>query len=146
MTERSMTSTAPSAANAQFTSLEGCKCTSCGRKYFPVRDYCLECGARDAMEPARIHGPGKLYSHSIVHIAPKTFKVPYAVGWVDFSGDIRVLGQIFGWEDAPLEQGMEMRIEYAPIGQEEDGSIRESFVFKRAHDKAQVAGGQNRAE
>ncbi|MEP3439110.1 MAG: OB-fold domain-containing protein [Hoeflea sp.] len=110
--------------------LEGCECGECDRKYFPKRVFCTECGSRDAMRDARIEGPGKLYSHSIIHIAPKTFKVPYAVGYVDLPGDVRVLAQIFGWEDGSLEQGMEMEIGYAPIAEEPDGSIRESFIFQ----------------
>lgn len=126
MTQESRTLTTPTATDA----LDGCKCGACGRKYFPQRDYCVRCGARDAMQPTRIYGPGKLYSYSIIHIAPPTFKTPYTVGWVDFPGDVRVLGQIFGWEDMPLHQGMEMRIAYAAIGQEQDGTDRQSHVFK----------------
>lgn len=126
MTQDSMTLTTPTASDV----LEGCECRACGRKYFPLRDYCVKCGARDAMQRIGIHGPGKLYSHSIIHIAPPIFKVPYAVGWVDFPGEVRVLGQIFGWEDVPLKQGMAMHIDYAVIGKEQDGTDRESYVFK----------------
>ncbi len=124
------TSTAPAEAAGRKTWLAGCECGACGRKFFPKRDFCTECGSQDAMRDARIEGPGKLYSHSIIHIAPKTFKVPYAVGYVDLPGDVRVLGQIVEWDDGPLEQGMEMQIGYASIAEEPDGSVRESFVFQ----------------
>ena len=36
--------------------LEGCECGECGRKYFPKRVFCTECGSRDAMRDARIEG------------------------------------------------------------------------------------------
>jgi len=126
------TSTLKTADNTsdQKNWLDGCECGECGRKYVPKRVFCIQCGAEDAMKDARIYGPGKLYSHSVIHIAPKTFKVPYAVGYVDLPGDIRVLGQIVDWADGPLFQGMEMEIRYAPIAQEADGSVRESFVFQ----------------
>lgn len=124
------TSAKPADAADQATLLAGCECGECGRKYFPKRSFCTECGSRDAMRDACIKGLGKLYSHSIIHIAPKAFKVPYAVGYVDLPGDVRVLGQIVGWEDGPLKQGMDMQIGYAPIAEEPDGSLRESFVFR----------------
>lgn len=124
------TSAKPADVAGRATWLAGCECGECGRKYFPKRGFCTECGSQHTMRDARIEGPGKLYSHSIIHIAPKTFKVPYAVGYVDLPGDVRVLGQIVGWEDGPLTQGMEMQIGYAPIAEEPDGSVRESFVFQ----------------
>ncbi len=116
----------------QDTTLSGCECLECGRRFVPVRSFCTECGRDNRMKDVRIAGPGKLYSHSVVHIAPKGFKAPYAVGYVDLPGDIRVLGQIMGWETTELRSGMAMDIGHAAIATEADGSVRESFVFRPA--------------
>lgn len=110
--------------------LEACKCAECGRIYFPRRIVCTECGSDHLMLDYVLTGPGKLYSHSIIHAAPKTFSPPYAVGYVDFPGNVRVLGQIVGWGNHTLHQGAAMAIERGAIAKEADGSLRESFVFR----------------
>ncbi|MBW3096432.1 Zn-ribbon domain-containing OB-fold protein [Pseudohoeflea coraliihabitans] len=119
---------------ARSDALAGCECGHCGRRYFPKRTVCTECGSDGAMADVAIEGPGALYSHAIVQIAPKIFEVPYAVGYVDLPGDVRVLGQIVDWDRQPLKQGMKMQIDHAPIATEPDGSKRVSFVFRPAAD------------
>lgn len=111
-------------------SLKACKCAECGRVYFPERTICTECGSDQPMLECLVKGPGKLYSYSVVHAAPKSFVAPYAVGYVDFPGNVRVLGQIVGWGNDSLRQGIAMTIERGPIAKEADGSLRESFVFR----------------
>lgn len=111
-------------------SLKACKCAECGRVYFPERAICTECGSDKPMLECTVTGPGKLYSYSIIHAAPKQFSPPYAVGYVDFPGDVRVLGQIVGWGASSLRQGVEMTIERGTIAKEADGSLRDSFVFR----------------
>ncbi len=112
--------------------LEACKCAQCGRVFFPRRTVCTECGSTERMMDFELRGPGKLYSYSVVHAAPKSFSPPYAVGYVDFPENVRVLGQIVGWSEALLAQGATMAIEWGPIAKEADGSLRESFVFRVA--------------
>jgi uncharacterized OB-fold protein len=112
--------------------LAACKCGQCGRVFFPRRTVCTECGSTEPMLDFDLKGPGTLYSYSIIHAAPKAFSPPYAVGYVDFPEDVRVLGQIVGWGAAALAQGATMTIERAPIAREPDGSLRESFVFRVA--------------
>lgn len=124
--------TSPQLRDTEENTLAGSECTQCGRRYVPSRAFCTECGSNEQMKAVRVAGPGKLYSHSVVHIAPKGFKAPYAVGYVDLPGDVRVLGQIFGWENVTLRQGMAMEIGRGAIAVEPDGSIRESFVFRPA--------------
>lgn len=131
----------PEVRNVRVTgeaTLPGSECTQCGRRFVPSRTFCTDCGNNDQMKPVSIAGPGKLYSHSVIHIAPKGFKAPYAVGYVDLPGDVRVLGQILGWEDAELRQGIEMEIGRGGIAVEPDGSIRESYVFLPAKSKRGV--------
>lgn len=126
-----MTDTRTNAANREI-SLAACKCAQCGRVFFPRRTVCTECGSTEPMADFELKGPGKLYSYSVVHAAPKLFSPPYAVGYVDFPGDVRVLGQIVGWNEALLKQGATMTIGWGPIARNADGSVRESFVFRVA--------------
>lgn len=117
------------AAGWEPAGLEGCECTRCGKRYFPKRSICPECGGRGTMKDVLIDGPGTLYSFSVVHVAPPAFNVPYAVGYVDLPGNVRVLGQIGNWATTPLKQGMQMEVGRGPIATEADGSTRRSFVF-----------------
>ncbi len=116
-------------ADRQADTLPACRCAQCGQVYFPRRDLCPVCGDGPAMLDAVVEGPGTLYASSVIHIAPKNFTVPYAVGYVDFPGNVRVLGQIAWTPGTQLRPGMAMTIGHGPIARERDGSVRESFVF-----------------
>jgi len=72
--------------------LKGSRSRSSGSMAFPMRDVCLETGARD-ME-TMLFGPyGKLYSFATVHVS-STRPTPYTLGYVDFPNGVRVLSHI----------------------------------------------------
>jgi uncharacterized OB-fold protein len=129
MNKAKATEPTPQYANSA-AGLDACKCTECGRVYFPKRVFCTECGSDRPMLEYLLTGPGKLYSHSLIHAAPKAFAPPYAVGYVDLPENVRVLGQIVGWRNSSLDQGTVMAVERGAIAKDPDGTIRESFVFR----------------
>ncbi len=45
-----------------------------------------------------IAGTGVVYSFTVIHPAPKTGLAPYAVGYVDFTGPVRLFGRLTGNE------------------------------------------------
>lgn len=47
-------------------------------------------------ETVRISGPGALYSYTIIHPGSKTGMAPYALGYVDFQGPVRLFGRLTG--------------------------------------------------
>jgi len=73
--------------------LLGEKCSGCGKRFFPKVAFCDQCDG-DTFEVTEIGARGNLYSFSEIHVAPKAFKTPYVVGYVDFGDDVRVFGQI----------------------------------------------------
>ena len=113
--------------------LIGTHCKGCGKNYFPPRDLCPECyanGKDSEVESAPLSGSGKLYSFSIVRIAPKRFPTPYGLGYVDFPEGVRVLGQITTAEPSELKIGMEMKAELGKIAVDEQGNEVYSYKFR----------------
>ncbi len=47
-----------------------------------------------------VSGIGTVYSFTVIHPAPKTGLPPYALGYVDFEGPVRIFGRLQG-KDRP---------------------------------------------
>ena len=110
--------------------LVGSHCKKCGQNYFPPREICPKCFADREMEKIKLSSNGRLYSYSIVQVAPKRFMPPYAVGYVDFSEGVRVLGQLTTCDPAKLKLDMEVQTELGRIAIDEQGDEVISYKFK----------------
>jgi uncharacterized OB-fold protein len=113
--------------------LIGSHCTKCGQNYFPPREICPECfakGVEAKMEPIQLSSRGKLYSYSIVHVAPKRFNPPYGIGYVDFPEKVRVLGQLTTCDPKQLKVDMEVQAELGRIAVDEQGNEVQSYKFR----------------
>lgn len=110
--------------------LIGSHCKKCGQNYFPAREICPRCFAEGEMEKIRISNQGKLYSYSIVHVAPKQFSPPYAVGYVDFPEGVRVLGQLTTRDPDELQLDMDVQTLLGKIRVDEQGNEIVSYKFK----------------
>jgi uncharacterized OB-fold protein len=102
--------------------LVGCKCKQCGQIFFPTRELCLHCSSRD-LERANLGQKGKLYTFTIVHMPSEHFEPPYAVGWIELPGGIRIFSQIRRWQEHPLEIGMDMELAIEKLWDEEEKEI-----------------------
>lgn len=69
------------------------KCAACGMCYLPKVMVCAECGGKDFVHHC-LPDTGRLYVHTIIHAAPPGYPSPYAVGYVDFDGGVRVFGHV----------------------------------------------------
>lgn len=107
--------------------LRGGKCRSCGELSFPLAGICWHCRA-EAMEPMRLSRNGKLYAFSVVHVAPKGWRVPYVLGYVDLDDGIRVIGQIEG-DPKGLRPDMKVHLDMGVIRTDVDGTPIYSYVF-----------------
>jgi uncharacterized OB-fold protein len=107
------------------------RCESCEKVVFPARGTCDRCWAEMPTERVPLAGRGVLYSFSEVHIAPKDFKVPYLVGYVDFPNDVRVFAQLRG-ESQGFEIGDSVVPDIDVIRVQPDGTEVESYVFRPA--------------
>jgi uncharacterized OB-fold protein len=115
-------------ATAAGLVLVGGECVECGRKFFPVKQCCPGCGG-DQVSAIQLARSGNLYSYSVIHSAPRGFKVPYSVGFVDLEDGVRVFGQIDG-DPAELELDGLMEPVFGTIREGDAGSV-EGYKFRR---------------
>ena len=69
-----------------------------GELLFPALPDHSPLASRHATVP--VQGVGTVYSFTIIHPAPKTGQPPYALGYVDFDGPVRLFGRLQG-KDRP---------------------------------------------
>ena len=108
--------------------LTGRKCTTCGKRAFSTARYCDTCHG-EAFEPAELGDRGTLYSFSEIHIAPKQFRTPYVVGYVDIADEVRIFAQIEA-RAADLTPGQPVVAMAGPIREDENGAIVEGYKFR----------------
>jgi hypothetical protein len=109
------------------------RCSQCRRDYFPPREVCPQCfpeGFEHKMEKSKLSSRGKLYTYSIVQVAPKRFLPPYALGYVDFPEGVRVLGQLTTTDPSKIQIGMTVQAELGRIAVDEQGNEVMSYRFR----------------
>jgi uncharacterized protein len=111
--------------------LHGSKCGRCGTVAFPPHKLCPACGAESGQAQVELSPVGKLYTFSEVHVAPKGFPTPYAVGYVDLPEGVRLFGQIDA-KAAELEVGEEVAVTLGPVRTDAGGQPVVSYKFRRS--------------
>lgn len=104
--------------------LVGGKCKACGALSFPKAPVCAEC-LGDEIGSMPLASEGRLYSFATVHAAPKSWNVPYHLGYVDLTDGIRVVAHI---EGEPKIDGA-VRLGLGRVGTAPDGTPLMSYVF-----------------
>lgn len=89
-------------------SLVGTRCTNCDTHFYPARSFCPYCHLKE-MSPHSLSKAGRLYSYSIVHIAPEDTSVPYAIGYVDLPEGLRLLARLEDFEDLGCDASVELQ-------------------------------------
>jgi hypothetical protein len=120
-------------AEADGLHLIGSRCTKCRQDFFPPREVCPKCfpeGFEHRMEKSKLSSRGKLYTYSIVQVAPKRFLPPYALGYVDFPEGVRVLGQLTTADPSKIKIGMTVQTELGRIAIDEQGNEVMSYKFR----------------
>ena len=113
--------------------LIGTHCKQCGQNYFPPTEICSDCyvkGVEGEIEPLKLSSRGKLYSYTIVQIAPARFMPPYALGYVDFPEKVRVLGQLTTNDSQQLSVDMDVEVEIGKIAVDDRGNEIHSYKFR----------------
>jgi len=113
--------------------LIGSRCSMCRQEFFPPREVCPKCfpeGVEHRMEKSRLSSRGKLYTYSVVHVAPKRYAPPYALGYVDFPEGVRVLGQLTTADPSKIKIGMTVQAELGRIAVDELGNEVLSYKFR----------------
>ena len=109
--------------------LIGSECRSCGAHFFPIREACSGCLSQD-LEDVAFSTEGTLYTYTVVRQSTPAFEVPYALGYVDFPEDVRIMGQIAGLEFDEITIGMPMTMTLEPFGEDEDGNTLTGYRFR----------------
>lgn len=93
--------------------LLGGKCKKCGALHLPPRPLCNKCFSQE-FEWVEISRKGKLLTYTIIHVAPPQFEqmTPYAVGIIQLEKGLKIPGMIRGLEDAEIEIGMELTVDF----------------------------------
>ena len=91
-------------------------CSACGAVAFPVRERCPACGSREVAETL-VPERGTLWTWTTQGFEPKSPPyvpdgkfAPFAVGYVEFPGHLRVEGRLTESDPARLRIGMPMRV------------------------------------
>lgn len=105
--------------------LVGGVCRSCGALAFPYTPICSSCMSEE-IERAPMPGQGTLYSFTVVHVGPKNWAKPYAVGYIDLDNGVRVFSHLRG--SVAIGQTAELAV--AEIGKNAEGVPITTFVFQ----------------
>lgn len=108
--------------------LIGCVCEACGNRMFPFALVCPVCMSED-MARAAMPREGSLYSFTVLHVGPNTWKRPFVVGYVDLDNGVRVFSHLRGTE-FQIDQPVELAV--AEIGKTVDGTPIMTSVFQQA--------------
>lgn len=108
--------------------LIGSQCGECGVRLFPPVAVCPECLSEE-MAPVHLSARGRLYSWSVVHVAPRGWTVPYVAGYVDLPEKVRVFGHIVDADPEALEMDMDVALCTATLGVDGDGNPLASYAF-----------------
>ena len=125
------------AETAQGPRLLGSKCVSCGTPYFPKSAVCHNPDCRESrMEDASFGPRGKLWSCAIQNYPPPPpakFNEPYspyAIGMIDLSEGLRVLGRVSTDSPEDLQVGSDVELVLEELCQDEDGTQVITWKFR----------------
>ena len=106
----------------QKPKLIGSRCTKCGEVYFPRTPQCLKCYT-ETTEDYDLQRVGKVYSSTVVHLAPPMYQgqVPYMVGHVELDNGVLVPTRFTEVGNNPLPVGVEVELVLEKLGQDEKG-------------------------
>jgi uncharacterized OB-fold protein len=96
--------------------LVACRCRECAKPMFPARDRCPLCGSSE-VEKTLLPERGTLWTWTTQGFEPKSppfvpdgeFE-PFAVGYLEFDGYLRVEGRLTESDPERLRIGMPMRV------------------------------------
>lgn len=120
--------------------LIGSRCDACSAYMFPVASGCAHCGA-EAISRVELASRGRLYTWTTQEFLPKapyigpetneTFR-PWAIGYVELPGELRVESRIFDVDPASLYFDQELELVIRPFTEDPDGSDVWTFGFRPA--------------
>ncbi|MCZ4610688.1 OB-fold domain-containing protein [Streptomyces sp. Lzd4kr] len=94
------------------------RCTACGTLRHPWLPGCNACGGPD-WDTVEACGEGTVYSYVVMHHPPfPAFDPPYAVGLIELSEGVRMIGNVLGVPYDKVRIGMPVRLEFHKYDEE----------------------------
>jgi uncharacterized OB-fold protein len=96
--------------------LEASVCKKCGKRFYPPRLICDDCGGRK-FETYVLPESATLETYTVIRVAPSQFsdQAPYAIGIAKFDDGLRMMAQIADCDPDKLKAGMKVRLEFRKI-------------------------------
>ncbi len=122
--------------------LIGGQCAACGTITFPWQSGCPRCGAQP-LEERPLSRRGRLWAWTTQEFPPPSppyagpqgadFE-PFAVGYVELAGEVRVEARLTEHRPEQLRIGMEMELVIVPFGTDDAGNELVTFAFGPVED------------
>jgi uncharacterized OB-fold protein len=118
--------------------LIGSRCTACGIVTFPAQDSCPRCASTE-MEGRLLPRRGRLWAWTTQDFPPPSPPyagptgegfVPFGVGYVELSDEVKVETHLTESDPDRLAQGMEMELVVVPFRTDDDGNEVVTFAFR----------------
>ncbi len=118
--------------------LIGSQCGNCGMVTFPVQGSCPRCGST-AMEEHLLARRGRLWAWTTQDFQPPSPPytgptgadyTPFAIGYVELPGEVKVESRLTESDPEVLVQGMEMELVVVPFRTDDDGNEVVTFAFR----------------
>ncbi|WP_410092776.1 bifunctional MaoC family dehydratase N-terminal/OB-fold nucleic acid binding domain-containing protein [Streptomyces sp. uw30] len=94
------------------------RCTGCGTLRHPWLPGCNACGDPD-WDTVEASGEGTVYSYVVMHHPPfPAFDPPYAVGLIELSEGVRMIGNVLGVPFDKVRIGLPVRLEFQEYDEE----------------------------
>ena len=109
----------------QRYNLIGTKCDTCGRYFFPPRNFCPECRRNGKIVNYQFKGTGKVVTYTVIRSASEQFdlQTPYVIGIIELDEGSRMTAQIV-CKPEDVYIGMPVKKTFRRIGADgESGAI-----------------------
>jgi uncharacterized protein len=113
--------------------LIGTKCETCNAYYMPARVVCPSCRRKGKISKYKFKGTGKIYSHTIVRVAPEDYEyeLPYILSIVELDEGARIMAQITDCDVENVKDSMDVEVVFRKIHDDyPDGLITYGFKFR----------------
>jgi uncharacterized OB-fold protein len=126
--------------------LIGTRCTACGIVTFPSQDSCPRC-ASTAMAQHLLARRGRLWAWTTQEFPPPSPPyggatgrdfVPFAVGYVELPGEVKVETRLTETDPNVLTHGMDMELTVVPFRTDDDGNEVMTFAFRPSESTAET--------
>jgi len=112
--------------------LEGVKCRTCGRVFFPPRSTCPKCGS-SSLEQYTLPRRGRVLSFSVVRKPPRGFEyaTPYVIALIELEDGSSILSQLTDCSPEEVEIGMPVEAVFRKVREDgETGIIMYGLKFR----------------